>query len=118
MMPSRQLTLVGAHSVTRSRITGLLPMLATYTSEPGPYGLTRLASTQPTSVMTYGRAGNRLREANTRAATAQPRSTKPVKNDPCRLAHSAVAGGSSHNIRVSLRHSERMIATRNSAKIG
>ena len=80
--------------------------------------MTRLASRQPTSVMAYGRAARRLRAVSTRAAAAQPSSTKPVKNDPCRLAHSAVAGGSSHIRRVSLRHSERMMARRNRVKIG
>src|SRR5438445_209757 len=82
--------------------------IATYTSKPGPYGLIRLASKHPTRVRTNGRAAYRLRELSTLAAIAQPRSTKPVKNEPCRLAHSAVAGGSSHSARVSLRHSERI----------
>ena len=40
-------------------------------------------------------------------AAAQPSSTKPVKNEPCKFAQSAVAGGSSHSKRASVRHSAR-----------
>ena len=41
-----------------------------------------------------------------------------MKNEPWRLAHSTVAGGSSHSQRVSLRHSARITASRNRAKMG
>src|ERR1700730_12811894 len=100
MIPSRQVTVVGAHSVTRSRMIGLLPMVATYTSAPGPYGLIKLARTHVPRVMMNGRAASRLRFVMKLPAAAHPSTTNPVKKEPCRLAHSTVTDGNTHNRRL------------------